>query len=237
REMVETATAAWGKLTRVVTPEIMNTMTAITSISESVLNDIKAPHGESPAALNEDHMSTTITGLEVIREQGRDLMEFVQSYRSLLSLPKPNKSIVSVQKRLGKVNVLMDQEDRDGAVHFTIGADPTDLELFIDEKQISQILVNLGKNALHSLKGQENGQIKIIAGINDKGIKYIRITDNGPGVPPDLIDEIFIPFFTTKNTGTGIGLSLSKQIMHLHGGTIKVHSAPYTETSFMLSFQ
>ncbi|HLT51258.1 MAG TPA: HAMP domain-containing sensor histidine kinase [Arenibacter sp.] len=73
-------------------------------------------------------------------------------------------------------------------------------------------------------------------GTNDKGKKYIRITDNGPGIPPDLMDEIFIPFFTTKNTGTGIGLSLSKQIMHLHGGTIKVHSLPYKETSFILSF-
>src|SRR5690554_604667 len=230
RELDEKETDSWVKLIRVLTHEIMNTITPITSISESILKYFKSPHGESPATLNEDHIRSTIKGLEVIREQGGDLMEFVQSYRSLLSLPKPNKSIVSVQKLLEKVNVLMDQENRDGAVHFTIGADPTDLELFIDEKQISQILVNLGKNALQSLKGQENGQIKIIAGINDKGIKYIRITDNGPGVPPDLIDEIFIPFFTTKNTGTGIGLSLSKQIMHLHGGTIKVHSAPYTET-------
>jgi two-component system nitrogen regulation sensor histidine kinase NtrY len=78
-----------------------------------------------------------------------------------------------------------------------------------------------GKNALQSLKEQENGHIKIISGTDDKGTTYIQITDNGPGIPPDLIDEIFIPFFTTKNTGTGIGLSLSKQIMQLHGGTIK----------------
>lgn len=94
-----------------------------------------------------------------------------------------------------------------------------------------------GENALQSLKEQENRHIKIISGTYDKGTTYIRITDNGPGIPPDLIDEIFIPFFSRKNTGTGIGLSLSKQIMHLHGGTIKVHSLPYKETSFFLTFQ
>src|SRR5690606_17883595 len=229
RELDEKETDSWVKLIRVLTHEIMNTITPITSISESILKYFKAPNGEAPAALNEDHIRSTIKGLEVIQEQGGDLMEFVQSYRSLLSLPKPDKSIVSVQKLLDRVNVLMDQENRDKGVHLTISTDPTDLELFIDEKQISQILVNLGKNALQSLKGQENGQIRIISGINEKGKKYIQISDNGPGIPPDLIDEIFIPFFTTKNTGTGIGLSLSKQIMHLHGGTIKVHSLPYNE--------
>lgn len=236
RELDEKETDSWVKLIRVLTHEIMNTITPITSISESILKYFKAPNGESPAILNEDHIRSTIKGLEVIQEQGGDLMEFVQSYRSLLSLPKPDKSIVPVQKLLDRVNVLMDQENQEKIVQLTIVTDPTDLELFIDEKQISQILVNLGKNALQSLQEQENGQIQIMAGTNDMGKKYIQITDNGPGIPPDLIDEIFIPFFTTKNTGTGIGLSLSKQIMHLHGGTIKVHSTPYKETSFLLTF-
>src|SRR5690606_11243075 len=150
------------------THEIMNTITPITSISESILKYFKAPDGESPAALNEDHIRSTIKGLEVIQEQGGGLMEFVQSYRSLLSVPRPDKSIVSVQKLLEKVHVLMDQENRDGTVHFTVAIDPMDLELFIDEKQISQILVNLGKNALQSLKGQEKGHIHIMGGTNDK---------------------------------------------------------------------
>lgn len=236
RELDEKETDSWVKLIRVLTHEIMNTITPITSISESILKYFKPSDGDFPTALNEDHIRSTVKGLEVIQEQGGDLMDFVQSYRSLLSLPKPDKSIVSVQKLLERVNVLMDQENRDKAVHFTVGTDPADLELFIDEKQISQILVNLGKNALQSLREQENGQIRIRAGIDEKGKKYIQVADNGPGIPPDLINEIFIPFFTTKNTGTGIGLSLSKQIMHLHGGTIKVHSLPYGETSFKLTF-
>ncbi|MGB5820224.1 MAG: ATP-binding protein, partial [Saonia sp.] len=171
-----------------------------------------------------------------ITRQGTDLMEFVQSYRSFLSLPKPDKSLVRAQRLLDKVKILMDQENQKGHFTFEVLADPVNLELFIDEKQISQILINLSKNGIQSVEGEENGTIKITAGINGQGKKFIKVWDNGPGIPPELIDEIFVPFFTTKNTGTGIGLSLSKQIMHLHGGSIKVRSIPGTETVFSMVF-
>ena len=236
RELDEKETDSWVKLIRVLTHEIMNTITPITSISESILKYFKSADGKPSTQLKESHVQSTVKGLEVIKEQGGDLMEFVQSYRSFLSLPKPDKSLVPAHKLLEKVKVLMDQENQNTTVDFNVTTDPMDLELFIDEKQISQILINLSKNALQSLNGQENGSIKILAGSTDLGKKYIQVTDNGPGIPPDLIDEIFVPFFTTKNTGTGIGLSLSKQIMHLHGGTMKVHSVPFKETSFILVF-
>jgi len=145
-----------------------------------------------------------------------------------LSLPKPDKSLVNAKRLLEKVKVLMDQENDNSTIAFEIVADPEDLELYIDEKQISQILINLSKNALQSLQNQENGKIKIIAGFMNNDKKYIQVIDNGPGIPLDVIDEIFVPFFTTKDTGTGIGLSLSKQIMHLHGGNIQVSSTDYT---------
>ena len=108
--------------------------------------------------------------------------------------------------------------------------------MFIEEKQISQVLINLGKNAAQSLGKQENGLIKITTTTDTKGRKYIEVWDNGPGIPPELIDEIFVPFFTTKNSGTGIGLSLSRQIMHLHGGNLSVRSVESDYTSFELSF-
>ena len=236
KELDEKETDSWVKLIRVLTHEIMNTITPITSISESILKYFKPNDGKSTTHLNESHVQNTIKGLEVIKEQGSDLMEFVQSYRSFLSLPKPDKTLVPAKKLLERVQVLMDQENQNTPVVLDIVVDPVDLELFIDEKQISQILVNLAKNALQSLNGQENGSIRIIAGSTGLGKKFIRVTDNGPGIPPDLIDEIFVPFFTTKSTGTGIGLSLSKQIMHLHGGSMKVHSVPFNETSFVLGF-
>ena len=243
KELDEKETDSWVKLIRVLTHEIMNTITPITSISESILKYFKETDGKSTIELSEDYIQNTVKGLEVIKEQGGDLMEFVQSYRSFLSLPKPDKALVPAQRLLDKVMVLMHQENQNNDIEFEIRVDPKDLELFLDEKQISQILINLVKNALQSLSGQEEampvdsqGRISIIAGISKKGKKYIQISDNGPGIHPDVIDEIFVPFFTTKNTGTGIGLSLSKQIMHLHGGTIRVHSIPFQETSFILVF-
>ncbi len=113
---------------------------------------------------------------------------------------------------------------------------PENLELFIDKKQIIQVLVNLGKNALQSLESNKKGIINISAGINSSKKKFIKVSDNGSGIPPELIEEIFVPFFTTKTYGSGIGLSLSKQIMHIHGGSLKVHSVPFSETSFSLVF-
>ena len=130
--------------------------------------------------------------------------------------------------------MLLDSEGENSTLKIETIVDPKDLELFIDEKQITQVLLNLGKNAKQSLDNQENGIIKLMAGLNKKGEKIIQIWDNGPGISPELIDEIFVPFFTTKNTGTGIGLSLSKQIMRLHGGSIQVISRE--NTLFTLTF-
>lgn len=236
KELDEKETDSWVKLIRVLTHEIMNTITPITSISESILKYFKTSDGKLPAKIYENHIDSTVKGLEVIKEQGGDLMEFVQSYRSFLSVPKPDKSLVDAKHLLDKVKVLMDQEGQNANIDFEVIAIPLELELFIDEKQISQILVNLSKNALQALKDEEKGSVVIRAGITREGKKYITVTDNGPGIAADLIDEIFVPFFTTKEAGTGIGLSLSKQIMHLHGGTMKVHSIPFKETSFVLAF-
>ncbi|MEO9891771.1 ATP-binding protein [Aurantibacter sp.] len=237
KELDEKETDSWVKLIRVLTHEIMNTITPITSISESILKYYKTDTGLlTKETIEESHIINTTKGLEVIREQGSDLMEFVQSYRSILSMPKPDKSLIKADRLLDKVKVLMDQENGNGSVTFDIIVNPLDLELFIDEKQILQILINLTKNAMQSLKGTKDGKIKIIAAMSTNGEKYIQVLDNGPGISADLIDEIFVPFFTTKETGTGIGLSLSKQIMHLHGGTIKAHSIPNKQTSFLLVF-
>ena len=174
RELDEKETDSWVKLIRVLTHEIMNTITPITSISESILKYFK-PQRKTSLQLNESHVQSTVKGLEVIKEQGGDLMEFVQSYRSFLSLPKPDKSMVSAHKLLEKVKVLMNQENQSVTVDFNVITEPMDLELFIDEKQISQILVNLSKNALQSLNGQENGRIRILAGSTNQEKNISRL--------------------------------------------------------------
>lgn len=237
QELDEKETDSWVRLIRVLTHEIMNTITPITSISESILKYYKSEN--EPVSLqdfNKDHIKNTVRGLEVIKEQGGDLMLFVESYRSFLNLPPPDKALVPAQKIMNKVKVLLEQESKNGSITIETIINPEEIELFIDEKQISQVLVNLGKNAAQSLGEQENGLIKITTGTNSKGVKYIEVWDNGPGISPELIDEIFVPFFTTKKSGTGIGLSLSRQIMHLHGGNLIVHSVQPEYTSFVLSF-
>ncbi|MBJ2173094.1 histidine kinase [Aureibaculum sp. A20] len=237
KELDEKETDSWVKLIRVLTHEIMNTITPITSISESILRYFK----KDDEMVNADtfevkHIENTIKGLEVIKEQGNDLMSFVQSYRTLLSVPEPDKEIVEAEKLLSKVLVLMQQDGVNNQVEIKLDITPENLELFVDSKQITQVMINLAKNALQSLGNKENGNIIMSAGINNANKKYITVTDNGAGIAPELIEEIFVPFFTTKNSGTGIGLSLSKQIMQLHGGSLMVYSVPDKNTTFVLTF-
>lgn len=236
KELDEKETDSWVKLIRVLTHEIMNTITPITSISESILNYYK-PKDKliDLSELTENHIKNTVKGLGVVKEQGNDLMDFVQSYRSFLSLPAPDKELVLAERLLEKIKVLM-QEEGSATISMQIETNPENLELYIDEKQITQILINLCKNAIQSLGEQEGGIVRLTAGINSNGNKFIAISDNGPGIPKDIMEEIFVPFFTTKNTGTGIGLSLSKQIMHLHSGSIKAYSIPEKQTVFTLLF-
>jgi nitrogen fixation/metabolism regulation signal transduction histidine kinase len=228
---------SWVRLIRVLTHEIMNTITPITSISESLSKYYKVEKGELYwDKLNEDQIKNTVKGLNVIRIQGQDLMEFVQSYRSILDLPNPDKSLVPIKTLLDRIQVLLRMEKSNQNLAFKIEVEPENLEFYIDEKQIAQVLINLSKNAIQSLKWQENGKLIIKAAIDEQGKKYLEVMDNGPGIPPEQMDEIFVPFFTTKQGGTGIGLSLSKQIMHLHGGNLRVHSVAYQNTSFILTF-
>lgn len=236
-ELDEKETDSWMKLIRVLTHEIMNSVAPITSISESILNYYKTENGEAAVKhIDESRIKNTVKGLEVIKNQGNDLMSFVQSYRSFLSIPVPDKKIIIVEKLLEKVKVLAGQVVGFDNISFQIDSTVDNLEIFADEKQITQILINLSKNAIQSMAGKTDGILTFTSGISaDKG-KYIAIKDNGPGIPQEIVDQIFIPFFTTKSDGTGIGLSLSKKIMQLHGGNITLQSMPTQETVFTLVF-
>jgi nitrogen fixation/metabolism regulation signal transduction histidine kinase len=235
KELDDKETDSWVKLIRVLTHEIMNTITPITSISESVLNYFKSGNKlTEPGNFSEDQIKNTAKGLEVIKNQGTDLMSFVQSYRTFLSVPEPHKELILALPLLEKIKLLLDEQKDLKKVEIEILVEPKGLELYLDEKQISQVLLNLGKNAQQSLENLDKGSIRFIAGINKMNKRYIQVQDNGPGIEPELMDEIFVPFFTTKNTGTGIGLSLTKQIMRLHGGSITVSSNETTQ--FTLTF-
>ncbi len=236
-ELDKKETDSWIKLIRVLTHEIMNSVTPITSISESILRYYKDENGiVSTSQIDEKKILNTAKGLEVIKNQGQDLMSFVQSYRSFLNVPAPDKKIIKVAPLLEKIKVLTSQETGFNSISFEIIDHDEHLEIFADEKLITQILLNLSKNAMQSLQKTDTGSLQFIYGLNQTGGKYITVKDNGPGILPEIMSQIFVPFYTTKEEGSGIGLSLSKQIMHLHGGNLIAHSIPNEETSFTLTF-
>ena len=234
-ELDEKEIESWMKLIRVLMHEIMNSITPITSLSES-LSNIYSTGGKPvlPEQVNVKTIATTLQGLNVIKEQGKGLMSFVESYRKLTRVPEPEKKFFKVADLMGRVHILYNSLDNSDRTKFSVSLKKHDLEIFADQNLISQVLINILKNALEA--NDSNGQIRIVVteGINSH--HEICVIDNGPGIPEENIDEIFVPFFTTRQNGSGIGLSISKQIMRVHGGNLKVRSVPGKETVFCLSF-
>ena len=235
-ELDEKELDSWRKLIRVMMHEIMNSITPITSLSESLAGYYyKDNKTKSPADIDEKTIDTTIRGLEVIREQGKGLISFVESYRKLTRLPKPEKKSFLVKNLIENINILSGSFPHAENVEIGFEVKPEELEILADEKQISQVLINLVKNAFQANSENSEAKVKIMSVIGENGRPEIRVTDNGPGIPVDVLDKIFIPFFTTKENGSGIGLSLSRQIMQMHGGSLKVDSNPQ-RTSFTIVF-
>ncbi|PCH99681.1 MAG: histidine kinase [Flavobacteriaceae bacterium] len=228
---------SWIGLIRVLTHEIMNSIAPITSLSET-LSKIFYKENQliSPEYLQAKDIQNTAKGLAVIQSQGNSLINFVSSYRSLTKIPKPDKELLSVLAIFDKIRILVSQEDGFDNVKFVLEINPKNLEVFADEKQLVQVLINLVKNAMQSLHQQSDGTIKLSARRNTFEKVILSISDNGPGISDQLTTQIFIPFFTTKEKGTGIGLSLSKHIMRLHQGNIQVQSIPHQQTTFTLKF-
>ena len=223
---------SWIKLIRVLTHEIMNTVAPITSLSQTILEYFKNLAGQLPS---EKIIGNTIKGLEVINERGTGLIGFVETYRKLTRIPQPDKKPVSVAHLFENTITLVKYEPFNEQVQILWDVKPPDLEIIADEKQIAQVLINLLKNSMEALKNKADGKILLKGEINANGRELITITDNGPGITEDLMDKIFIPFFTTKDNGSGIGLSLSRQIMQMHGGSLKVESKPQ-KTIFTIVF-
>ncbi|WP_321290751.1 ATP-binding protein [uncultured Sunxiuqinia sp.] len=237
KELDEKELDSWMRLIRVLTHEIMNSIAPVTSLSESLSNFFtKEGQPISPDQINEKMINTTIRGLEVIKEQGNGLITFVESYRKLTRLPKPEKKLIPVGNLLEKTALLRRSNLTDNKIRINVNTQKNKLLLLADEKLISQVLINLVKNAVEALEGQEKGVIELSGRENQNGEVEILVRDNGPGISPELIDEIFVPFFTTRESGSGIGLSLSRQIMRMHGGSLKVNSIPQKETCFILQF-
>lgn len=208
-------TEAWQKLIRVLTHEIMNSMTPIVSLSELLRNKCM----DEPGVDTEDREEIN-QAVETIFRRSSGLVRFVESYRKVTGIPMPIPEIIPVNHFLDNISLLFkDQKDKIKIVPAT-----AHLQVIADKGLIEQVLINLVKNALDATRHCLRPQIELSAGINEEGKTFIRVSDNGTGIPVEVQERIFIPFFTTKPSGSGIGLSISRQIMHMHKGDLSVLS-------------
>lgn len=228
---------SWQKLIRVLTHEIMNSVSPITSLTSVISGYFKMKGKETPVLpgqINPQIIEKTLSGLNTIEETGKGLLEFVNNFRDLTSLPKPNLSRFTVDGLFLRCKLLMESTISNN-VKISTDINPEDIAIVADYAQVEQTLINLIKNAAEALSERENGFICLKAFCGD-GEVLIQVEDNGVGIPDAMIDNIFVPFFTTKENGSGIGLSLSKQIMQNHKGTILVNSVLGKGSKFILKF-
>ena len=230
-EMDEKEIDSWIRLIRVLAHEIMNSIAPITSLSDTLLEIHKTnPAAHTPETIRQN----TINGLQVISETGKGLVSFVESYRKFTRIPQPEKEIIELNEFIQRMIILCSMEPNFSAITIQTQLTPENIRVYADPNLLGQVMLNLMKNAIQALQNRENPILRVVAEQLPTGNIRLQVIDNGPGIPSDMINEIFVPFFTTKNEGTGIGLSIARQIMRAHGGNLKVSSIPDKETVFTL---
>jgi signal transduction histidine kinase len=228
---------AWQNLTRVLRHEIMNSITPISSLTSTLreILDHELIKKDSTYELNPEGAEDLRDGLETIENRSKGLIQFIDAYREYTSLPQPKLKTVRVKSMLENVAQLLKPELKKTDIQFSTRCDSEYLTVQADEEMIEQVLINLIKNAIEALT-QTKHPVITVCGTYTENAVLIEISDNGPGIIPEAIDRIFVPFFTTKKTGSGIGLALSRQIMQMHNGTLTVTSVPEVNTTFTLRF-
>jgi two-component system, NtrC family, nitrogen regulation sensor histidine kinase NtrY len=229
---------AWNKLIRILTHEIMNSVTPISSLTETTRTFLEDGDGKAKKVeqLSNEIISDILFSLKTIQKRSDGMLDFADTYRQFSRVPTPVLSIVNMKELVDGVGRLMHEELIKNNVQLNISIPPNLPNLSIDPNLIEQVIINLITNSIHALKAQPNPTIEIKAWI-DTPRCIVEVHDNGIGIPEKELQNIFIPFYSTRKEGSGIGLSLSKQIMSLHGGTIKVKSIPNSGTVFYLSFR
>ena len=226
---------AWKKLLSVMTHEIMNSIAPISSLAETLQADIQnsIDHPSSEKLELED----VNDGLRSIKNRSEGLMKFAKTYRTLNKVTHVNKERIEAWSLFSNINALMKPSLEEKAVELSFELSDQKLIFEIDSYLIEQVLINVILNAIDATENVVNPKITVSAGLNHKGIEQIRVVDNGKGIPAEITESIFVPFFSTKKTGSGIGLSLCKQIMTLHEGKIQLNSEEGKGTEVVLTFR
>ncbi len=225
---------AWQNLTRVLRHEIMNSITPITSLIATMKDIVTHDFEVTPS--NEEPIQDIKDALTTIENRSIGLLNFVNAYRSFTTIPTPVLKTIAVKPLIGTIFQLMNADVRAAGIDFTCHVTPDDLTVSADAEQIEMVLINLIKNAMEAVAGRKNASIELKGYTDETRQVVMEVTDNGPGIIPEALEKIFIPFYTTKKTGSGIGLSLSRQIMQMHGGSLKVESVVNEGTRFKLRF-
>lgn len=228
-ELSDREIESWTRLIRVLTHEIMNSINPITSISDSLVERVK---DEDDGLIRQ--------GLETISRTAKGLISFVESYRKFTRLPAPQPTLFYVREFMESLRSLALATIPEGArrVEIRLSVEPNDLILYADRGLVSQVAINLLKNAIEATLDTADPQIDFTATIDSREQVILTVANNGPSIPPEVAEHIFIPFFTTKTGGSGVGLSLSRQIMRLHGGTLKYRPAAEGSGSvFIMTFK
>jgi len=236
-ELDESQASAWQDLVRVLTHEIMNSITPVTSLAktaEDVVEEMQSKTGrESPLA---DDLMDLHEAVTTLANRSDSLMQFVDSYRQITRLAPPNKQRIRLADLFESSETLARAEWSDNTVHLLKDIKPGGLDVYADRDLLEPVLLNLLRNAWQATQGQPNATIELLGRLNRRGHVVIEVRDNGPGVPDEISRNVFVPFFTTKPGGSGVGLALARQVMIAHGGFIRVTSSPSGGANFTLIF-
>ncbi|WP_339606567.1 ATP-binding protein [uncultured Roseivirga sp.] len=235
-ELEEKEMDAWQNLIRVLTHEIMNSVTPLSSLAATVKDNL-VDNIEDDVPIEKEELEDIYLAVQTIERRSQGLIRFVSDFRNLTKIPQPKVATESVAKVLEHIQVLFNHELAAKKIKISFSIEPINLAFSIDKELIDQVLINILQNAVHALEeNTEEKHIIVRAFVNEYNRPTIVIRDNGCGIDEEALSKIFIPFFTTKKQGSGIGLSLSKQIMRKHGGGITVKSVMNEGTEFTLRF-
>lgn len=250
-ELEDKEMEAWQNLIRVLTHEIINSVTPIASLAATIDEDLQyyleqaldnemRIEGQSQLMLPFDDFKESVDdvhyAVKTIQRRSEGLIRFVRDFRSLTKVPMPNLETLELRELINSIVFLQKEEFKKNQVHFQLSIQPETLKVIADPQLLEQVLINLLKNAVQALDGEVSKEVRLKAFQLNTGKVVIQVEDNGCGISEEAMKNVFVPFFTTKKTGSGIGLSLSRQIMRLHGGSITARSQLGVGTTFTLTF-
>lgn len=233
--MEEVESSAWKGLLNVMTHEIMNSIVPVSSLSDTLRREIQALR-ETPSEPCQPALEDMEFALDTIHRRSEGLLRFAETYRSLSQKIVPDMKLYNLYHLINSVHSLMSPSLQQKGITFTLKTDDADLTAYMDRDLIEQVIINFVTNATYATNEKEHPQIHLFSGADAEGHPYITVADNGCGISDTIRDKIFIPFFSTKKNGNGIGLSISREIVKLHNGKLHVQSQEKEGSAFTVLF-